>query len=216
MRSYGPFHHLHTIFPNHSAQSLAVTDTDTSSPTNHTGSALLNAYLEEYVVLHPSAGNQAFNASDGTPFTWSRFWPYLASWYGTTWEPPSSNPLKYRTTESRWTETPRGYGPRGVVRSTFTLCEWAMNEKVRKAWEELKTEHGLRLDPFEDVGKTFGITDSAVVGGWALSLSTRKARKWGFYGTCDSYESMYWCCRGLVDLGVSPPLKVGVFEEVVD
>lgn len=180
------------------------------------GSALLNAYLEEYAVLHPSAGNQAFNASDGTPFTWSRFWPYLASWYGTSWTPPSNNPLKYRTTESRWTETPRGYGPRGVVRSTFTLCEWATKPKVQRAWEEVKAEFGLRLDPFEDVGKTFGITDSAVVGGWALSLSTRKARKWGFYGCVDSYESMYWCCRGLADLKVSPPLKVGEFVEVVD
>lgn len=77
-------------------------------PPSHPGTALLNAYLEEWAVLNPNAGNQAFNAQDGTPFTWSRFWPYLASWYGADWTPPEDNPLKYRTTESRWTQTPRG------------------------------------------------------------------------------------------------------------
>lgn len=75
---------------------------------NLAGSAMLNAYLEEWAVLNPNTGNQAFNAQDGTPFTWSRFWPYLASWYGTGWSPPEDDPSKYRTTESRWTETPRG------------------------------------------------------------------------------------------------------------
>ena len=42
---------------------------------------LLNAYLEEWAVLNPEAGNEAFNAQDGLPFTWSRLWPYLASRY---------------------------------------------------------------------------------------------------------------------------------------
>ena len=71
--------------------------------------AMVNAYLEEWAVLTPEAANEAFNAQDGTPFTWGRFWPYLASWYGIPWEPPESKPDKYRTTVSRAVETPRGY-----------------------------------------------------------------------------------------------------------
>lgn len=86
---------------------------------------------------------------------------------------------------------------------------------MQAAWKQLAQQHSLRLDPFEDIGKTFGITDSAIIGGWALSLSTRKARKMGFYGSVDSYESMFVCLQGLVRLGVSPPLKVREFVEVV-
>jgi nucleoside-diphosphate-sugar epimerase len=71
--------------------------------------ALLNAYLEEWAVLTPEAGNEAFNAQDGLPFTWGRFWPYLANWYGTTWTPPESDPSKYRVHESRH----KGGQPRG-------------------------------------------------------------------------------------------------------
>lgn len=68
---------------------------------------MLNAYLEEWAVLNPEAGNEAFNAQDGTNFTWSRFWPYFAAWYGTSWEPPETDASKYRTAESRWEQTPR-------------------------------------------------------------------------------------------------------------
>lgn len=72
--------------------------------------AMMNAYLEEWAVLTPGAGNEAFNAQDGLPFTWGRLWPYLANWYGTTWTPPESDPAKYRSTESRHKNgTPRGY-----------------------------------------------------------------------------------------------------------
>lgn len=70
--------------------------------------ALLNAYLEEWAVLSPETGNQAFNAQDGLPFTWGRFWQYLAEWYGTTWTPPEIDSSKYETFESRWKDTPRG------------------------------------------------------------------------------------------------------------
>ena len=70
--------------------------------------AILNAYLEEWAVLNPNAGNEAFNAQDGLPFTWGRLWPYLGTWYGTSWTAPENDPSKYRVSESRWKETPRG------------------------------------------------------------------------------------------------------------
>ena len=71
--------------------------------------ALLNAYFEEWAVLSPDAENQAFNIQDGLPFTWGRFWPSLAEWYGTTWEAPEVERGKYRAATSRHVQTPRGY-----------------------------------------------------------------------------------------------------------
>jgi len=60
-----------------------------------------------------------------------------------------------------------------------------------QAWSELTKQHGLVLDPFKDRAQTFGTADSAVIGGWPLSLSMRKARKLGWLGTADSYEAAF-------------------------
>ena len=90
--------------------------------------------------------------------------------------------------------------------------------EVVDAWQQLKSDHGLLLDPFKDAGmraQIFGMTDSAIIGGWALSLSMRKARKLGFHGTVDSYESAFHTLEGLADLKVSPPLAASEFVEVV-
>ena len=45
-------------------------------------SAMLNSYLSEYLVLNERAGNEAFNAVDGGPFTYGRLWTELAKWLG--------------------------------------------------------------------------------------------------------------------------------------
>ncbi|KAI1609398.1 hypothetical protein EDD37DRAFT_640460 [Exophiala viscosa] len=177
--------------------------------------ALLNAYLEEWIVLDPHTGNQAFNAQDGLPFTWGRFWPYLADWYGTTWNPPEADPSKYRTFESRAETTPRGYGPKGVTKSSFSLLEWSEQPKVQEAWKELTKKHGLLFDPFADRTKTFSMTDSAVIGGWALSLSMRKAVKLGWHGQVDSYESAFHTLQDFAKIKVAPPPAKDHFTEVI-
>lgn len=69
---------------------------------------MLNAYFTEYAVLTPAAANEAFNIQDGLPFTWGRFWPYLASWYGTSWQPPEADESKYLVQETRYEVAPRG------------------------------------------------------------------------------------------------------------
>ncbi|CAI7607401.1 unnamed protein product [Penicillium pancosmium] len=58
--------------------------------------ALLNAHFEEWAVLTDKAGNEAFNIHDGQSFTWGRFWPYLASWFGIPWNPPEADSSKFR------------------------------------------------------------------------------------------------------------------------
>jgi len=105
------------------------------------------------------------------------------------------------------------YGPQGVTRSTSSLLEWSERAEVVRTWNELKVKHGLLLDPFKDRAQIFGMTDSAVIGGWALSLSMRKARKMGFHGTVDSFESAFHALKGLAELKVSPPLAVGEYVE---
>ncbi|OAA65377.1 NAD(P)-binding domain protein [Niveomyces insectorum RCEF 264] len=176
--------------------------------------ALLNAHLEEWAVLTDAAANEAFNVQDGTSFTWGRFWTYLARWFGTGWTPPEADETKYHTTASRHTQPPRGYGPQGVTRSTFSLLEWSGEPAVQAAWAELKAKHALALDPFTERNRPqiFSMTDSAVIGGWALSLSMRKARKLGFHGSVDSYETAFNTMRDLARLKVVPPPVATQFE----
>ncbi len=93
--------------------------------------------------------------------------------------------------------------------------EWSERPEVVEAWEALKSKHGLLLDPFKDRAQTFGITDSAIIGGWPLSLSIRKARKLGFHGTADSIEVQFYTFKALVDMKIAPPLAVEAFVEDV-
>ena len=108
---------------------------------------------------------------------------------------------------------PGRYGPQGVVRSTFSLCEWMERPEVEKAWEEVKAKHGLKVDPIKERVQIMGVTDSAVISGWPLSLSMRKARKMGFHGTVDSYEAMFHCLKDMADLKISAPLAMDEFVE---
>lgn len=71
-------------------------------------SATLNAHFEEWLVMSPHTGNQAFNIVDGSAFTWGRLWILLAQWYGTSWEPPVDEESKYRITHARCDPPPRG------------------------------------------------------------------------------------------------------------
>ncbi|KAJ5082886.1 hypothetical protein N7532_011929 [Penicillium argentinense] len=177
--------------------------------------ALLNAYFEEWVTLTENAANEAFNIQDGLSSTCGRFWPYLASWFGTSWNPPEEDPSKYKITTCRHTNTPRGYGPTGTTRSTFSLLEWSGKAEVQKAWEKLAKDHGLALDPFTEGNRAqiFGMSDSAVLGDWPLSLSMRKARKLGFFGTADSFETAFEAIQDLARLKLVVPPTTQKFVE---
>jgi hypothetical protein len=58
-----------------------------------------------------------------------------------------------------------------------------------------------------------GVTDSAIIGGWALSLSIRKAGQLGWTGSVDSYESAFYTLRDLAKGQVVPPMKITEFVE---
>lgn len=76
-------------------------------------------------------------------------------------------------------------------------------------------KHGLLVDPFKDRAQVFGVSDSALLGGWPLSLSMRKARSLGFHGTVDSFEAAFETLQGLVKMKVAAPMAVSKFEEII-
>lgn len=71
-------------------------------------SAMLNGYLEEWAVLNPAAANEAFNACDCSQFTYGKFWPILARWYGVGYQLPDED-APYKSLQSPYEPPPRGY-----------------------------------------------------------------------------------------------------------
>lgn len=170
-------------------------------------SSMLNGYMEEWAVLHPNTSNQRFNTADGATFTWGSFWPKFASWYGLEYERPSLDDAVYTEVTTRFEPPPRGFGPKGKYRYRFRLVDWAREEHVQKAWEELVSKYGLVGGKLQDmdIERIFSFADGTLLGA-PLDLTMGKARKMGWCGYVDSAE----CVREVVGefggIGMLPPL----------
>ncbi|KAL9097151.1 MAG: hypothetical protein Q9165_000578 [Trypethelium subeluteriae] len=172
-------------------------------------SATLNGYLEEWMVLTGHVANEAFNAADDSAFTWGKFWPKLASWYGIEYTRPDAD-AKYNeiTTPNK---TPRGFGPPATIRYTFLLTEWAKRPEVDKAWREIAQESDLTEKQLRDVDRIFPFTDLALAMPAPLNFSMNKARKRGWHGFVDSSECILEVFEDFVKLKMLPPVpKVNV------
>ncbi|KAK4149485.1 hypothetical protein C8A00DRAFT_46906 [Chaetomidium leptoderma] len=175
---------------------------------------LLNACFEEWLVLTEKAANEAFNIHDGLSFTWGRLWPYLAQWYNAEWSPPDEDEDKYRGMKLPYPKTPRGYGPQTSLRSTFSLFEWSLQPHVEQTWNALAEQHNLVLNPFDDRyrARIFSFSDSAVIRDTPMTTSVRKAREFGFFGTVDSYHSIFDTFHDLARLKLIPAPALGEFK----
>lgn len=105
------------------------------------------------------------------------------------------------------------YGPQATLRSTFSLLEWSLQPQVEKAWKELAKSQDLVLDPFDDRyrARIFSFSDSAVIGDAPMTTSVRKAREYGFFGTVDSYRSIFDTFHDLARLKLIPAPVVKEF-----
>lgn len=86
--------------------------------TKDLSSAMMNGYLEEWAVLTPDAGDQAFNASDSSEFSLGKFWFTLAQWYGVGYKMPDEN-TEYRSIQMPYEPPPRGYVTRASAHSDW-------------------------------------------------------------------------------------------------
>ncbi|KAK6203804.1 hypothetical protein LQW54_008718 [Pestalotiopsis sp. IQ-011] len=166
-------------------------------------SAMMNAYMEEWAVLTPGAENQRFNVCDDSAFTWEGFWPHLAGWYGLEWRGPADG-AEYKETYTP--HSPRGYGPKGPIRTTFTFVEWAKRPDVREAWARLAERHGLSQRELRDVDRVFGFLDGSISRAGTLIFSMVKARKLGWHGTVDTTESLKAVFGDFVNIKMIPPM----------
>ena len=175
--------------------------------------AELIAYHAEWAVLTNGAVNQALNISDGSEFSYGKFWPILASWYGIKASFPESDTAKYGLLEMPFEPPPRGFGRRGRINATWTFGEWASRKDVQGAWKLLADKYGLKQDPFESAVKTqstIGLLDAEILGPWPRAISMDASRKLGWNGFVDTREGIRVVVGKLAELGMVPPLEGGV------
>ncbi|OKL57151.1 hypothetical protein UA08_07631 [Talaromyces atroroseus] len=173
--------------------------------------ALLTGYLSEWAVLEEKAKDQAFNAQDTSPVSWDRFYEALTRWFGVEKGvvPPEEDTTKYEESIGKaGADTPMGYGPPIVHRTTFKLVDWASKPENRAAWLDLQRKSNGQLtdNPFDDVQENFAFGDQAFRK--VPSLSMNKARRLGWTGFVDTFESLFETYSEMGVLGMLPRLKV--------
>ncbi|KAK5065316.1 hypothetical protein LTR84_001154 [Exophiala bonariae] len=156
----------------------------------------------EWMVLTDDTAGESFNITDGSEFTFSKLWPILASWFGLEWLPPQQDG-SYHEVELPY--VPRGYGPKGKLRSTFSFIDWAKDPATRQAWTELKQEHELNTEPLQNPERTFAFLQFALELTWSWSTSMNKARRFGWHGHVDSIESMHAVFKKFAEIKMLPP-----------
>lgn len=135
--------------------------------------ASLIGYFSEWVVLNAATANEAFNIVDNSPFAYGKFWPTLAQWYGLEYGIPEKSESAYTTVTLPNTPPPRGFGPAGNVKFTFTFEQWSKRPDVRTAWKHIMETSSLdaALNPFgpdkehllQDIFRTL---DAEMLGSW--------------------------------------------------
>lgn len=100
----------------------------------HQSTASLMCYHAEWALLSPNTANTALNHADGGSFSWGKFWPVLASWYGIPAGLPQSDASAYATITMPYPVPPLGFGGPGIIHANFSFLDWSKKAEVNQAW----------------------------------------------------------------------------------
>jgi nucleoside-diphosphate-sugar epimerase len=174
-------------------------------------SAPLTGFLSEWAVLEEHCKNQDFNAHDGSPVSWDRFFEELARWYGAPGiEGPELDDSKFNDVVLKGgKEAPLGYGPPTKIRISRSLMEWSKEASNLETWKKMMDNSNgkLKVDVFEEGG--MGNFDMADFVYYKIGQpSSAKFRRFGFSGFVDTMESVFEMYQDLAKMGVIPAPKV--------
>ncbi len=135
--------------------------------------------------------NQAFNVTNGDYFSWRYMWPRLTTYLGAnaTSEQVFTNP---RLKE-------------GELQLELSLAKWAADK--REIWERICDSQDVpQAKATWDAG-TWHYQDWVFQRTWCATLSINKARKFGWTGHLDSFESITRAFDKFADLGQIPRFR---------
>lgn len=161
-------------------------------------SAGLHAQFCTWAALEPRAKDQAFNVTNGDVQSWQALWPKVASRFGLTVpEDQFTRPAPDAADVELEKEPPisvvadelglQGKLSPSRLQQRIDLVRWAEKEEVKAAWGKLAEREGLEKDALEKA--TWGFANFVLGRSYDLVISMSKARKIGWTGYKDTWES---------------------------
>jgi nucleoside-diphosphate-sugar epimerase len=198
----------HTFKPNGMNEALTIAlymlvckelGTEAKMPTNQrywestddVSDSRLIADMTIWASTSPKTGNQAFNVTNGDYFCWKYLWPRLAAYIGAT-----------ASASQTFTNA---YPKEGELQLELSLDQWSKDK--REVWTRLCDRHGCSEAKATWDAGTWAFQDWVFQRTWSATLSVSKARRFGWTGYIDSYESFVHAFETFVRLGQTPPLK---------
>ncbi|KAI5238673.1 hypothetical protein E4T43_07279 [Aureobasidium subglaciale] len=181
-------------------------------------SARLTGFLSEWAVLEDKCKNQAFNAHDGSPISWDRFFEELARWYDVPGiEGPELDNSKFGNTVelAGGKDSPLGYGPPTAIRLSRTIAEWVKDPANQTAWNQVmeKSNGQVKVNTFDG-----GMGDVIMADFVYYKIgqpSGAKMRRFGFSGFVDTMESVFEMYQDLAKMGIIPAPKVEAAKPMI-
>ncbi|KAI5198652.1 NAD dependent epimerase/dehydratase family protein [Aureobasidium subglaciale] len=187
-------------------------------------SSTLHAQFNTWAATAPSAANQAFNVVNGDAESWQNLWPKVSAKFGVkipekmfedkefknefgddglVMPLKPTPPIAEFAAERGLKDTPAT--TQSLVEGKIDLSKWAQRQDVKDAWNELAEREGLDKSAFENA--TWGFLNFVFGRNYNLVISMSKARKAGWTGYEDTWESMEKSFERLVGEKVLPAFR---------
>ncbi|KAI4142537.1 MAG: hypothetical protein L6R39_004898, partial [Caloplaca ligustica] len=168
----------------------------------------LHAQFSLWAAMEPKCSNQAFNVVNGDVESWQNMWPKLARRVGCKIpgnqfdipldkdagsvmelapRPPIAEAAAERGLEGRIRP--------GKVEQRIDLIKWSQRDDVKKAWEQVVAREGLEKDGLKKA--TWGFLGFVLGRNYDIVISMSKARKLGWTGYVDTWDSLSECFSDL-------------------
>lgn len=186
-------------------------------------SANLHAKFCLWAVTAPQAENQIFNVTNGDTQSWQNLWPKIAMRFGCKVPKEQfagGDRSKYRDFESAGPNTlnsppPISYQAEGMglpelgqkpstVYQQIDTAKWSKRPEVTKAWETLREKYNLDQKAWDKA--TWSFLTFVFGREYSCVVSMSKARKMGWNGYEDTWDSFEEAFKRLEEEGVLPPI----------
>lgn len=161
--------------------------------------------------------NEAFNAHDGSPMSWGRFFQELARWYEAPGiEGPELDSTKYHDVVlAGGKDSPLGYGPPTRIRLSRTFADWAKDSSNMETWKQIMNNSNGKVkdNVFEEGLQSVEMADSVYykIG----QPSSAKLRRFGFSGFVDTMEAVFELYQDFAKMGLIPAPKVEAAKPMI-
>jgi nucleoside-diphosphate-sugar epimerase len=159
--------------------------------TDYLSDSRLIADMTIWASTTPKAANNAFNVNNGDYLCWRYMWPRIAKYCGA-----------HATSDQVFEKS---VPKEGDSQLEVSLAEWVADK--REVWERICDENGCHEAKATWESGTWAFQDWVFQRTWSATLSINKARKFGWQGHIDSYQSLTDAFEKFVELKQIPRLK---------